>query len=322
MSSRPKSMIVSPSSEARDRFVEIFYNLMLHHQLYQVGNLREAISRLNCATDPGEVELVFVSGCFPDYQVVNFIEKAKSCLAGEDSTYVLLLTPEDRDRVSVVSGTLAGADGCLVEPFGVSHLEEVVNLSKKIKVRRQMARKAAVSLLVNESIVCLDEIAKSELEDQAPGKCVRYFRKIGKVIFALSHANLEDYYRIAVTKFSSCSSNRFLIEGGNDSSQQPQIQELYVPEELEDRYLNKSIFRLKNLLHAEGVESEFIDVAIRKICSSMKSQGIEASFVGKADPESLKEAARKKIINRLRNLCTEKGIQAEFLAEIHEGGSE
>lgn len=311
MAANINALIIDPVRRDRLRLKEVSYG----SEKFDRVDLVESLSAARRWLDELGTEvcsIIFISSSFPYDSISKWIETAKDITASQDSAYILVMEAAQQEKTVAAANVLMGIDGFLLEPYGVGAVEDVIKLASQVKRNRQLARKAAVELLVDESMIHLDMAAGEKLRGKSPEERLKYFRKLGKVLFRLSEANLEWYYDVVLTKFPLAELPKTVVSGKKNDPVAEALRRSVTAEKAEEEILNEAVTKLKKRLQQEGIDTKFLDEAVVRIRKRMSMMGIFADFIEDDDQMAEEKITQKRqvIVTMLRERFAAKGISA------------
>ena len=146
-------------------------------------------------TRPDEFDVIFVSIDFGFDKISNFIKEAKYTKSGQDCAYIVTARQSDSDNSDIARSVVEGADGVLLEPFSAESMQEVIDLSMRIKRERKLARqRAAVGVVVKEIVKNLDLASDTLRDGRTPVTRMRALNGLHETLENLESDALPLYY--------------------------------------------------------------------------------------------------------------------------------
>lgn len=243
----------------------------------------EIINLLN-SKKKNHFDLIITSYRFEENELLKLIKQVKE-MKNKFNGAVLMVLPTAIKLENVGDHFFAGVDGFLLEPYGVTDLEEMFKLAQSVSLFAKEQREEALEIILGQAIAQIDKIAlqKSENKEERNDK----LGSIKHASLKLGEEHAETYKKIALEKivgqatptnivggdqeklkaFVEHSSNVANTENDFSNKEDPEI-EAYI-EKLktsnEDKLLiREGIYRIKKLLTKQGITidtKEIINVA-------------------------------------------------------------
>lgn len=162
--------------------------------LYQ--NLHSPLEKLE---GDEHCDVIFVSYKFQQYEIKDFIQRAKERPQGQDAAYILVAKPEEQDSTTVADNVMIGTDGFLFEPYSVDSLIEITQLASRVRKERSSTRQlAALEFVINEFINYLNLIAYSKSMGLDITRAMRKLREMGQFLRTLDGEAQQMYYQLLI----------------------------------------------------------------------------------------------------------------------------
>ncbi|MBN8549035.1 MAG: hypothetical protein J0M12_06950 [Deltaproteobacteria bacterium] len=195
------AILVDPDLNSRMRLKQATTAVPAFGTVQQTSTTNEALSRMGGGGE--KCDVIFISYRIDQGEITNFIKKAKETKSGQDTAYVLVLK-NGADGASIAQNVIGGADGMLFEPYSVDYLYEITNLASRVKKERSTAReKAAISMLVQDLIAQVDQLAYLKSCSMDTSRAFKKMRDSSNFIQTLSPESLQVYYELAVNAFEA-----------------------------------------------------------------------------------------------------------------------
>lgn len=161
---------------------------------------RDALAKLNSGYE--RCDVVFLSSCFEESDVADFVRLAKESKGGQDSAYVLVLKGGDQDNNTIAKNVMLGIDGFLFEPYSVDQLIEITTLSARIRRERSAKREAvALNLMVTDIIKQIDLVSYLKSLGNDPTTSRKKLADLCSRLPTLAPEAFQTYVDIAVKLF-------------------------------------------------------------------------------------------------------------------------
>lgn len=200
--SKYDAIIVDPDLDTRMRLKQATTAVSNFGKVWQVGSLREGISKLS---SPERLDVVFLSYYrFSKEEVIEFISSGKKTQQGQDAAYILVLKGKDQESGTIAQNVMIGADGFLFEPYSVDSLYEITILADKVRKERSMLREsAALRFLISDMMNQIDLVAYVKASGMEVGRGMRKLKELCSVLTTLQPESLELYHKLALDLFEN-----------------------------------------------------------------------------------------------------------------------
>ena len=196
------ALLINPDLEARMRLKQATTVVPSFGSVWQISTLNEANSRLN-GSDRCDVAFIAYNRFAKD-EVVSFIANSKKTKQGQDTTYILILGTAEQGSSIVAQNVMIGADGFLLEPYSVEALQDLVQLSVRVKKERSVAREsAALRFLISDIMNQLDLVAYTMASGVKVSRSMKRLSELCTVLGTLQAQSLELYNKLVVEMFEN-----------------------------------------------------------------------------------------------------------------------
>lgn len=191
------ALIVSHEGEIRQQIHQILERSSLAVHTTACASVEDGLQALK--QPRATYQAVFISQTTEPRELAEFIEAAKKLPSSCDAAIIVLMKSAEMAHSSISDSMIIGAHGFLCEPFTVSAAEEVLNLSRKVRLQHSKVRlRAATGLLLHG----ISQEGKSPEEPRGSGNlwqdvqesCKRYREITGE---SVTTAVVSALHRIA-----------------------------------------------------------------------------------------------------------------------------
>ncbi len=150
-------LIIDPDPKSRSMLKDTAMALPSFKKVLFCNSLEDAI---NFGDGSDAIDVVTVSYRFSGEDVSDFITKVKKTPRGKEWAFINVMKTKHQENEIVAESMLNGLDGFLFEPYSADNLREMAEVTAKIKLRNELARKkGALELFLQEVSKHLDAVA-------------------------------------------------------------------------------------------------------------------------------------------------------------------
>lgn len=193
-------LIVDPESESRGKLKQAALSLGKFHKVHVVSTLSEGHSK----AESGEsIDVVFISYRFEREESQAFIKACKSTKQGEGWAFILVLKAGEQKNEVIADAVMNGANGFLFEPYSADHLQEIAELTARVKMENADKRKmAALKMLLQEVTDHLDAVSALKAAGRDPKIAQKKFHDACKKLGDMRAKDAALYYSVLEDVFT------------------------------------------------------------------------------------------------------------------------
>lgn len=195
-----QAMIIDHDLDRRMRLRQFTTTIPSYGHVQQCNSVHEASSVVKEGLS--HLDVIFIAHGEEESDLVNFLREAKETKASQDAAFILVFKTKPNDTSEIANYIQMGMDSFLFEPYSVNSLNEITELSARVKCERTVAReKLAHTLLVTDLIAQIDLVAFLKSAGTVVGKSSARLHEMSAGLKALTAESLQRYYDVAIRLF-------------------------------------------------------------------------------------------------------------------------
>lgn len=195
-----QAMIIDDDLDRRMRLRQFTTTIPSYGHVQQCNSVHEATTVVKEGLS--HLDVVFIAHGEEADALTTFLREAKDAKASQDAAFILVFKTKPNDTSEIANYIQMGMDSFLFEPYSVNSLNEITELSARVKRERTVAReRLAHTLLVTDLIAQIDLVAFLKSAGTVVGKSSARLHEMAGGLKALSAESLERYYEVALKLF-------------------------------------------------------------------------------------------------------------------------
>jgi hypothetical protein len=194
-------VIVDPDSKSRHALRASTNAVVNFRKVSPTTHLEEALTTIKSLDF---CDFVLLSSSFGFDEIFHFMERSKTTIKGAEATYIVVVKSADKNERLLAEALIKGIHGFLFEPYSVDGLQEIANLSDKVRNdHADKRKKAAIRLLISNIIREFDKMSAYLKRGFNVDRARKKFYEACEGLRAIDDGAYSSYLDIAIGMFDS-----------------------------------------------------------------------------------------------------------------------